>query len=93
MSVDENETCPNCGGSLRDVILKEKTRLRLEKIEAEEKSAEEAQRIKDEQDRDEVFDLIKTIAGSAAGGAIAGGLARAAGEFIKEDIKSAFRKK
>ena len=88
-----NETCPNCGGSLKDAILKEKTRQRLAQIAEEERQDKLAKEAKEEQDTDEVFDLIRTIAGSAAGGAVAGALGRAAGEFLKEDLKGAFKKK
>ena len=93
VDTDENETCPNCGGSLKDAILKEKTKLRLAQIAEEERQAQLDKEAKEAQDTDEVFDLIKTIAGSAAGGAIAGALGRAAGEFLKEDLKGAFKKK
>ena len=93
VDVGKNETCPNCGGSLKDAILKEKTRQRLAQIAEEERQDKLAKEAKEEQDTDEVFDLIRTIAGSAAGGAIAGALGRAAGEFLKEDLKGAFKKK
>ena len=93
VSAHENETCPNCGGSLKDAILKEKTRVRLAQIAEQERQDKLAKEAKDAQDTEEVFDFIKTLAGSAAGGAIAGALGRAAGEFIKEDFKNAFKKK
>lgn len=89
----ENEVCPNCGGSLREAIIREETKRRLEKIDEEEKQRKIHQEEREAKDRDDIFDLIKTVAGSAAGGAIAGGLARAAGEFLKEDLKGAFKKK
>ena len=93
VDADENETCPNCGGSLKDAIIREKTRRRTEKIDEEERQRQILQQERDARDRDEIFDLIKTVAGSAAGGAIAGGLARAAGEFLKDDLKNALKKK
>ncbi len=93
VSADENGNCPNCGGSLKDAIIKEETKRRLEKIEEEEKQRRILQEERDAKDRDDIFDLIKTVAGSAAGGAIAGGLARAAGEFLKDDLKNALKKK
>ena len=89
----ENEVCPNCGGSLREAIIREETKRRLEKIDEEEKQRKILQEEREAKDRDDIFNLIKTVAGSAAGGAIAGGLARAAGEFLKEDLKGAFKKK
>jgi hypothetical protein len=89
----ENEVCPNCGGSLREAIIREETKRRLEKIDEEEKQRKILQEEREAKDRDDIFDLIKSVAGSAAGGAIAGGLARAAGEFLKEDLKGAFKKK
>ncbi len=93
VNADENENCPNCGGSLREAIIREETRRRIEKIDDEEKQRRILQEERDARDRDEIFDLIKTVAGSAAGGAIAGGLARAAGEFLKDDLKKALKKK
>ena len=93
VDADENEVCPNCGAPLREAIIKAETKRRLEKIDEEEKQRKIIQEEREAKDRDDIFDLIKTVAGSAAGGAIAGGLARAAGEFLKEDLKGAFKKK
>ena len=97
VDINENETCPNCGGSLKDAVLKEKTRQRIEEIDKAERQKQAEKEEREAKDTDEVFDLIKTLAGSALGAGIIGSVAkaagRAAGDFIKEDMRQAFKKR
>ena len=56
-------------------------------------AAKREKQLQDMKDRDEVFDFIKALAGSAAGAGVARSLTGILGDFIKDDIKNSFRRK
>ena len=93
VDVQENMICPNCGAPLEEAIVKLQTKIKLENIEKHEEAAKREKQLQDMKDRDEVFDFIKALAGSAAGAGVARSLTGILGDFIKDDIKKSFRRK